>query len=165
MLWVSCLSRFLLSSCTQDKFVLVLAPGHPPSLRYVGQSQPSLRLRQAKRPSQGYWRLKDGKKCAKPSFSGRKEPSAKTSGLVVRPELRRVMPTKLYRRAVSLSNNLPVLLEIECQTFTEFFNLLITKTKVFSAPLKTIQFEYFSPLKMVIRQTPVRANYCRDCLN
>jgi hypothetical protein len=25
-------------SCTQDKFVMVIAPGHPTSLRYVGQS-------------------------------------------------------------------------------------------------------------------------------
>ncbi len=62
-IWVSCLSHFLprqggirlrrahfvrfvsacwrilsFSSCTQDKFVMVLAPGHPTSLRYVGQS-------------------------------------------------------------------------------------------------------------------------------
>jgi len=25
-------------SCTQDRFVMVLAPGHPPSLRFGGQS-------------------------------------------------------------------------------------------------------------------------------
>jgi hypothetical protein len=33
---------------------------------------------------------KDGKKCAIPSFSGRKKSSAKESGQVDRPELRRV---------------------------------------------------------------------------
>jgi hypothetical protein len=27
-IWVSCLSCFLLSSCTQDNIVIVLAPGH-----------------------------------------------------------------------------------------------------------------------------------------
>ena len=27
-IWVSCLSHFLLGSCTQDKFVMVVAPGH-----------------------------------------------------------------------------------------------------------------------------------------
>jgi len=27
-IWVSCLSHFLLCSCTQDKFVMVFAPGH-----------------------------------------------------------------------------------------------------------------------------------------
>ena len=29
---------FCFCSCTQDKFVMVIAPGHPTSLRYVGQS-------------------------------------------------------------------------------------------------------------------------------
>jgi len=32
------LSRFLLSSCTLDKFAMVLEPGYPHSLRLGGQS-------------------------------------------------------------------------------------------------------------------------------
>ncbi|MBN2660730.1 MAG: hypothetical protein JXR54_05625 [Tannerellaceae bacterium] len=45
----------------------------------------------------------NGKNHAVPSFSGRKKHSAKETGLGVRPELRRVTPTKLYRRAVMLN--------------------------------------------------------------
>jgi hypothetical protein len=37
-IWVSCSSQFLLSSCTHDKFVMAVTPGHPPSLRFGGQS-------------------------------------------------------------------------------------------------------------------------------
>src|SRR4030065_244226 len=29
-IWVSCLSHFLLLPCTQDKFVMAVAPGHAP---------------------------------------------------------------------------------------------------------------------------------------
>jgi len=35
--WHSC-HTFCSCSNTQDKFVMVLAPGHPTSLRYVGQN-------------------------------------------------------------------------------------------------------------------------------
>jgi len=57
------------------------------------------------------------------------------------------------------SDCLPVLLETEGQTLKEFFNLLITRAKIFSASLKTVQFEYFLPVKRIIRQTAVSCNY------
>ena len=45
----------------------------------------------------------------------------------------------------------------------KFFNLLITKAKLFSAPLKPVQFEYLLPVKRVNRQTPVSGNWVTNC--
>jgi hypothetical protein len=111
-------------------------------------------------PSQKLRRLKDGKNCAVPSLH-RDNILAKVPGSC--PVLASGNTTSPYCRAVSLSNNLLVLLQLVNCTFIEFYNLLITKLKHFQNFLYLLILIYFDLQIQVIRQTAVMFKPSNTC--
>lgn len=81
-----------------------------------------------------YTLYQDGKNHSVPSYSGRKKSYPKGTGLVVRPGLRRVTPTKLFRRAVSPGGgHLHIISFLEScflVSLCKYYDTMLTKEKV-----------------------------------